>query len=1223
ETVFVGVKYDGPDANFLSVIKDNWSSALKQFPGKFGFFDSDNRHGYKQENMNITIRNGLENEWKVLQSIEQNKKNLCIANAETFIFFEDDDDQPIYVQRESTQKRNVQSHSSHNKNKNYISLFEAINRVRHLTFTTSMRLEPFPIRKKPFIMPSFPYTSALNREQDGEVACTGLNEIERKGRIQIPEYYSSIIPYKRKSNHNQQMDENSKSSSSKSELANNNQSCATAIAIIDTPAALSLFQLLFDFDNHRISIDSFIISALPPQASRAMVVLDELNVMKTLKGENINLLNRVHCGDANVVKGALVKHNEFLKDYYSKQSLQQQENDNKDMNINDEDNSTNTPRSLRSISQYSNTSSDFDSEQQYNSQNDATKRLYKHICRQQFQVDAFIITFPNKSMRKQRSKVLGHDEESSNSIKEEQNLSTNSSSSENESKMNDLKLTLNNQEMPEDEDSLIISNNPTKSDNKSFAGNETIPNFHPLLIVSSIGIGFFTSHQTLLKFKFPIPFSEPPMKEQSTKSDLDDVHLKIGTSMLFIISASNSSLIVDLSSGSFFEFPGRETNNKELGEGGPEDFQYNPFGNGRSGAIHIIQSGNKLQSIMQGNWYDSPPKLFTTKAYSGAKLHSLLLIEEEKMSSNQNDDRNEINNKSESKQTLQKKQIQKPFTYSGSFIIGQNIQRTYSSTVYALHEDVVEPIDSFVVGIDTTKKTVAFGSVQGAFVQITSSEVRIIPTVRYYAHLSNRTHQSNQNEQQQQQQQIQPQKELKDEKVQQIISEYIGYDASHGISWPSPILLSEEDCKQRIQNHQINQTDPKLNSQQNQQQFTKSGSLVNITPQKMIFECGCISDNLIAISYKCIVYVLIWNPSKPKISPVEKGSISQSGNQQSITQLPAFVQPVATLCFPSPVKTLSSSNICTRSFLIVGCEQPSSVFLFRLDSVQVSKQTEQERMKIWENGEKLIESMKYQITFPVVQRPDPTLIIHNGQQNISAYNDLQNNHIIHIGQGNECQILGNDPTEIDEQKLKKERSQIKQIRFIEVLSGSHQYVEAQYSSNATMTQIFDLFPYDRPEQILLTTFKRQMRISNGEENDSNNPNNILSSNSPQQQNVKQNYQKKNEYYQQQRNYNLNEGAALLVAGHNGQLASTLIPLNVLLDFPPNQLNKKIKSSNFLFPSLISQMKLCPQAVKMIEDEGTVYIYGDRTASLQWNDQALMMTWTNLETTGMIHSMQPM
>ncbi|KAA6393919.1 MAG: hypothetical protein EZS28_010556, partial [Streblomastix strix] len=35
ETVFAGVKYDGPDANFLSVIKNNWSKTLKQFPGKF------------------------------------------------------------------------------------------------------------------------------------------------------------------------------------------------------------------------------------------------------------------------------------------------------------------------------------------------------------------------------------------------------------------------------------------------------------------------------------------------------------------------------------------------------------------------------------------------------------------------------------------------------------------------------------------------------------------------------------------------------------------------------------------------------------------------------------------------------------------------------------------------------------------------------------------------------------------------------------------------------------------------------------------------------------------------------------------------------------------------------------------------------------------------------------------------------------------------------------
>ncbi|KAA6362187.1 MAG: hypothetical protein EZS28_042286, partial [Streblomastix strix] len=167
ETVFVGVKYDGPDSIFLSAIKDNWLSALKQFPKKFGFFDSDNKHGYKEQNINTTIRNGLENEWKVLQTIEENKKNLCIANAETFIFFEDDEDQPNYL----SNKQGKENNPSTKQKKNNISLFQSIVELRHLTFTTSMRLEPFPIRKKPYIMPSFSFAEPLSREKDGEVVC--------------------------------------------------------------------------------------------------------------------------------------------------------------------------------------------------------------------------------------------------------------------------------------------------------------------------------------------------------------------------------------------------------------------------------------------------------------------------------------------------------------------------------------------------------------------------------------------------------------------------------------------------------------------------------------------------------------------------------------------------------------------------------------------------------------------------------------------------------------------------------------------------------------------------------------------------------------------------------------------------------------------------------------------------------------------------------------------
>lgn len=81
----------------------------------------------------------------------------------------------------------------------------------------------------------------------------------------------------------------------------------------------------------------------------------------------------------------------------------------------------------------------------------------------------------------------------------------------------------------------------------------------------------------------------------------------------------------------------------------------------------------------------------------------------------------------------------KPFAYNSTFIVGENIQYTYTSSVFALHEDVVEQIDSFAVGIDNLKKTIALGAANGAFVQVTTYEVRIIPTIRYIGQLINKS----------------------------------------------------------------------------------------------------------------------------------------------------------------------------------------------------------------------------------------------------------------------------------------------------------------------------------------------------------------------------------------------------------------------------------------------------------------------------------------------------
>ncbi|KAA6400614.1 MAG: hypothetical protein EZS28_003855 [Streblomastix strix] len=1034
ETVFVGVKYDGPDANILSVIKDNWSSALKQFPRKFGFFGPNNKQGYKQENMNAILRNGLENEWKILQTIEQNKKNLCIANADTFIFLEDDDDQPKYIQQRDQQKKHPHS------KKNTISLFQSINRVRHLVFTTSMRLEPFPIKKKPFIMSSFQFTTPLNREKDGEVAGPGLSEIERRGRIQLPEYVSSTS----QKLEIQQLPINSEMKTtpeiSTSETENQNQSCSTAIALVDTPSGLALLSLLFDFEHKNVSLHSFAIAAIPPQASRIMPVLDENRAMKTLKGEDINLLNRVRSADVNILKG--VERQNYPFKWFNELAI--------------------------------------------------TNGANWYQTKQ-----------PNQ---------------------QQQPLSDNSEID-------------------------LLSNNSLLSD------------------------------------------------ETNSKNDINNSQLKIGTQMLFVISASNSSMIVDMNTGTFYDFPGQQADQKDVGEGQPEDFQMNPtnvsqvcpipnysyspyhqmedkfilgVGNGRTGALHSIGIGHRLQTIMQGKWYEKDlPALFTTKAYSGAKMHSLLLVEEEQIVDINNQlEKIKVKKQSKSESHI-KQQTLYPYKKAQVLSVGNNIYTSYSSSIFELHEDVVEPIDSFIVGIDTTKKTLALGPAQGAFIQVTTSEIRVIPTLNYFA---------------------------------------------------CPVYQTKSSSQQQ-QLQQKNSTSLVKSVSQDEQQFAGIATQIDYEI-RVVFECACITDNLIALSYKCIVFVLIWNPSKPRI-PTSKTIQNQSTKYQSskILQLSAFVYPIATLCFPSPVKSLNAQTICTRSFLVVGCDQPPAVFLLRLDTLQVAKDSEDKRRQLWKDGEQLLKKLKYQLTYPPVQRPNHSLVIQNG---VKELNNQDDKHQIHIGEQNQSSILITENISVTEHRKDKDTIINKQYRFVEVMSGSHQFVEVQYTQNAIMTRILDLFPYDKPEQILLTTFNRQCRLFTQEEIDANDRKSLYGEQTNSQTSLIIQSSEK-QILLTKKTYERNEGAVLMIAGIHGQLSTSIIPLSAILDFLPEQPSKenKLKKTQFFFPSLISTIKLYPERIKITDDDSNVYIFGDRVSVLNWNDRACKILWNDLECAGIIHSLQPM
>ncbi|KAA6392314.1 MAG: hypothetical protein EZS28_012158 [Streblomastix strix] len=315
---------------------------------------------------------------------------------------------------------------------------------------------------------------------------------------------------------------------------------------------------------------------------------------------------------------------------------------------------------------------------------------------------------------------------------------------------------------------------------------------------------------------------------------------------------------------------------------------------------------------------------------------------------------------------------------------------------------------------------------------------------------------------------------------------------------------------------------------------------------------------------------------------------------------------------------------------MVGCESPPAVFVFRMDPVQVSKQTQQIRNKLWDDGEETLKSMKYQITYSALQRPNPSLIIQNGVKNQDDY-EYNDHYFIRIGQSNDCNVISAEQNtgslvQNIARGVRLPSSSLKQLRFVEVQSGSHQFVEVQYSTNITMTRLFDMFLFDRPVQIHLTTFERQLSIYTPQEiNESeSNPHvgiTTIAQVADQTSQVADEEQQQNS----QRNFLKNEGVALLISGQNGHLATALIPMSAILDFPPGQpkKGKKLSEAQFFFPSLITSMRLSPQPVQIIEDMGTVYVYGDRSASLQWNYRMNKIMWTHLECSGIIRSMMPM
>lgn len=408
-------------------------------------------------------------------------------------------------------------------------------------------------------------------------------------------------------------------------------------------------------------------------------------------------------------------------------------------------------------------------------------------------------------------------------------------------------------------------------------------------------------------------------------------------------------------------------------------------GFGRTGAIQILTVGHKLQQLIKGQFFERLPMMFSAKMYAGSPVQSLLLIVHQLLTPPL-----PPSSSSSSQQQQQQQQLQQPSDRMGQKRGATQMEevvqsqpasaRAYATIVFSLHADSVDPIDPSSIGIDPTRKTLAFAGAQGAFVQVTTNEVRVVPTIRYLQ-ASQPAHQSQQ-------------AYLGSQSARQSPLSYStsGDFYSPTFSSPNsqeglPVLMPEAYFPEPAETQRW--TPPYVFSEQQLRAIVSRQQIPASQVGTLEMGLACVTDNLIACSFMAVVFVLMWKPGRRKESPkpsaaahgkrhAEDGHANGKKRKQTQHQLSSsvkeleeeeeecgtngtkhphsstyrtYVKPclshVATLCFPSVVTALSAATICGRSFLLVGCRNPPAVYAFRIEQKNLVDHYEDIKEKYW------------------------------------------------------------------------------------------------------------------------------------------------------------------------------------------------------------------------------------------------------------------------------------
>ncbi|KAA6379929.1 MAG: hypothetical protein EZS28_024544, partial [Streblomastix strix] len=436
-----------------------------------------------------------------------------------------------------------------------------------------------------------------------------------------------------------------------------------------------------------------------------------------------------------------------------------------------------------------------------------------------------------------------------------------------------------------------------------------------------------------------------------------------GTAVLFVLSSTSIPLMINLDSGKFIDIPGGE------------DFACNPsylqsiinipgsaygqtihhtteesiaaaLGSGRSGAMEIVQVGHQLQSLAKGQWLERVISIFSSKIHSESTVYQLLLIVEDMppfIDIQQGQQQQQGQQVGIQQQTqFNQQQVGKPQQVNntvqqqqgqgqGQQQISQGafFHRGYTGQLYSLKKNSVDTIDASQYGIDIMKRTLTLDGGEGVLIQVTTGEVRAVPTVKYTIDkIQNPTQTNNQSGNNNNSHSSHK------GNVQQVLysihSEESGPKVDQGLMWSAPMLLTLEQCQQL---------------QQQKKRFQWHAQNM----KRAEFDHACVTDNMIAVSVQRVVYVLVWFPAKAMQKPKDTKDRAQSpkSSQKDYIKQDQVLCPVATLYMKSPVTSISACTIYGRAILLIGTDSPPMVYVFRLDRIAIATNSEKERIKKW------------------------------------------------------------------------------------------------------------------------------------------------------------------------------------------------------------------------------------------------------------------------------------